>query len=144
MARVPVIDSPCPVAGRPLPAGAADHCGICERSVHNLNRMSDRERRKFMGSCSGKVCVAYTVKIPVRHRGFAAASIAAAALVALPAAAETPAMSPLPGSVDELPHCDELGEVVITGGVSRGDQAEWADDGKDAPPELPTIEDDGR
>jgi hypothetical protein len=144
MARVPVVESPCPIAGKALPAGATEHCKLCERSVHNLDRMSDRERREFMGSCSGKVCVAYTVKIPVRHRGFAAASIAAAALVALPAAAETPAMSPLPGSADELPHCDELGEVVITGGVSRGDQAEWADDGKDAPPELPTIEDDGR
>jgi hypothetical protein len=30
------------------------------------------------------------------------------------------------------------------GGVTHGDQADWIDDGKDAPPELPTIEDDGR
>jgi hypothetical protein len=28
--------------------------------------------------------------------------------------------------------------------VAHGDQAEWADDGKDAPPDLPTMEDDGR
>ena len=48
MARVPVVDSPCPIAGRPLPAGATDHCSQCERTVHNLNRMSERERRDFM------------------------------------------------------------------------------------------------
>lgn len=143
MARVPVVESPCPIAGKALPAGATEHCTLCERSVHNLDRMNDRERREFMRSCSGTVCVAYTVKIPVRHRGLAAASLAAAAVVSLPAAAQTPEMSPMPGLAD-LPHCDELGEVVITGGVSRGDQAEWVDDGKDAPPDLPTIEDDGR
>lgn len=143
MARVPIIDSPCPLKDRPLPAGASDHCGICDRTVHNLNRMNERQRREFMSGCSGKVCVAYTVKKPVRHRGLAAASLAAIAVVALPAAAETPAMSPVPGT-EGLPHCDELGEVLITGGVTRGDQAEWEDDGKDAPPDLPTIEDDGR
>ena len=143
MARVPVVESPCPIVGKALPAGATEHCTLCERSVHNLNRMSDRERRGFMSSCSGKVCVAYTVKIPVRHRGLAAASLAAATMVALPAFAGEPAISPMPGLAD-LPHCDEYFEEIIVGGVSHGDQAEWADDGKDAPPELPTMEDDGR
>ena len=143
MARVPVIESPCPIAGKALPAGATEHCTLCERSVHNLNRMSDRERREFMSSCSGKVCVAYTVTVPVRHRGLAAVSLAAATMVALPAFADEPAMSPMPGVAD-LPHCDEYLEEVLVGGVSHGDQAEWTDDGKDAPPELPTIEDDGR
>ncbi len=143
MARVPLVESPCPIVGKALPAGTTEHCTLCERSVHNLDRMSERERRVFMSSCSGKVCVAYTVKIPVRRRGLAAASLAAAALVALPAAAETPEMSPMPGLAD-LPHCDEVYDVLVTGGVTRGDQAEWVDDGKDAPPELPTIEDDGR
>jgi hypothetical protein len=51
-------------------------------------------------------------------------------------------MSPIPDP-NGLPACDEYLEV-ITGGVSKGDQAEWADDGKDAPPELPTMVDDGR
>ena len=49
----------------------------------------------------------------------------------------------MPG-LEDLPHCDEIYDVLVTGGVTRGDQAEWVDDGKDAPPELPTIEDDGR
>lgn len=154
MARVPVVDSPCPIANRPLPAGASDHCSQCDRTVHNLDRMSDGERREFMNGCSGKVCVAYTmripaVRIPVRHRGLTVAALAAAALASLPAAADSTepsdAMSPMPGSA-QLPNCDSdyLSEVVVTGGVSKGDQAEWVDDTQDAPPDLPTMEDDGR
>jgi len=154
MARAPVIDSPCPIAGKGVPAGAREHCTLCDRTVHNLNGMSDRERREFMSGCSGKVCVAYTTRIPIRHRGLAVATFAAAALVSLPAAAEGPdalgpaepstgAMSPASEADGLLPHCDEY-EVEWLGGVSRGDQANWIDDGKDAPPELPTMEDDGR
>src|SRR5882672_4979424 len=151
MARIPVVDSPCPIAGKPLPKGATEHCSLCERSVHNLNRMSAGERREFMSSCSGKVCVAYTIRIPVRHRGLAAATLAAAAFVSLPALAEGPdSLGPAEESATgdlssadpgNLPHCDEYLEEVVVGGVSHGDQAEWADDGKDAPPDLPVIED---
>jgi hypothetical protein len=154
VARAPRIDSPCPVADRPLPAGASDHCSLCDRQVHNLDRMSGRERREFMSACGGKVCVAYTIKLPARLRGAGSvAALAALALTSLPAAAGGPddaaddatvgAMSPLPGN-DRLPFCDDLSEVVVTGGVTRADQAEWVDDGTDAPPELPTMEDDGR
>ena len=153
MARVPVVESPCPIAGKGIPAGASEHCTLCDRSVHNLNRMSANERREFMNACSGKVCVAYSVRIPVRHRGLAVATLAAAAFAALPAAADTPAesaapptgaMSPLPGGAAVLPNCDDYYEDIIVGGVGHGDQAEWVDDGKDAPPDLPTMEDDGR
>ena len=149
MAGVPVIESPCPIAGKQLPRGATEHCTLCDRSVHNLDRMSWRERTQFMSSCSGKVCVAYTVRVPVstlRKRGLAAAALAAAALVSLPVAAEEPlveGMSPI-ANPNALPNCDDYGEEVWVGGVSHGDQAEWVDDGKDAPPDLPSIEDDGK
>jgi len=151
MARVPIIDSPCPLVNKPLPAGASDHCSHCDRTVHNLNRMNARERRDFMSACSGKVCVAYTVRIPIRYRGLGAAALAAAALAGLPAAADTAsevvepsdAMSPMPGT-PQFPNCDTYYEDDLLGGVSHADQAEWVDDGKDAPPDLPTIEDDGR
>jgi hypothetical protein len=149
MARVPVIDTPCPIAGKQLPAGDTEHCSRCERSVHNLDRMSAGERREFMSSCSGKVCVAYTVRIPtggLRKRALSMAALAAAAITALPAAAadETivEGMSPV-NDPNGLPNCDDFMEVFV-GGVNKGDEAVWADDGKDAPPELPTIEDDGR
>lgn len=150
MARVPVVESPCPIAGKPLPAGATEHCGLCDRSVHNLDLMGDAQRREFMASCSGKVCVAYTVRIPahgLRQRTIATAAFAAAAALAnLPVAAAEASLpsSPIAGDAQQLPNCDDEMEWVIVGGVSHGDQAEWADDGKDAPPELPSIEDDGR
>ena len=153
MAKFPVVESPCP-AGKGIPAGASEHCGQCDRSVHNLNRMSDRERREFMGACSGKVCVAYTIRMPIRSRALGLTALAATALASLPVAADTPggdpagdpptgAMSPVPGYQPPLPSCDDY-EMVIVGGVDKGDQAEWVDDGKDAPPDLPTMEDDGR
>ncbi|MEO8018132.1 MAG: hypothetical protein ABI769_09985 [Pseudomonadota bacterium] len=148
MARVPVVESPCPIAGKALPPGATEHCTLCDRSVHNLDLMNSRQRTEFMSSCSGKVCVAYIVRVPVsslRRRGLVAA-IAAAALVSLPVAAEEPlvqGMSPV-GNPNQLPNCDDYEDMVITGGVHRGDQAEWKDDGRDAPPDLPVIEDDGR
>jgi hypothetical protein len=151
MARVPVVESPCPIAGKQLPQGATEHCSLCERSVHNLDRMSGAERREFMSSCSGKVCVAYTIRIPaggVRTGKLAAAALAAAAigsLSGLPVAAEeqlVEGMSRIPNP-NNLPTCEDM-EWVTVGGVSQGDQAEWVDDGKDAPPDLPTIEDDGK
>jgi hypothetical protein len=149
MARVPVIESPCPIKGKQLPRGATEHCTLCDRSVHNLDRMSARERVEFMSSCSGKVCVAYTVRVPVstqRKRGLAAAALTAAALVSLPVAAEEPlveGMSPI-ANPNALPNCDDYEDWIIMGGVQKGDQAEWVDDGKDAPPDLPSIEDDGK
>ncbi|HEX6636333.1 MAG TPA: hypothetical protein VF033_01650 [Steroidobacteraceae bacterium] len=155
MARVPVVESPCPIAGKPLPAGATEHCSLCERTVYNLDRMSERERREFMRGCSGKVCVAYTVRIPasgLRKRARSGAALAASALVtsglaSLPVAAqESPVVGMSPANeVNGLPNCNDfLDDVVLTGGVDKGDQAKWVDDGKDAPPELPTMIDDGR
>ena len=153
MARAPLIDTPCPIAGKQLPAGATEHCTLCDRSVHNLDLMSAGERREFMSACSGKVCVAYTVRVPVgglNKRALSTAALAAAAvassLAALPAAAqESPVvgMSPV-NDPNGLGICDEEMEWVVVGGVSQADQAEWADDGKDAPPDLPTMVDDGK
>jgi hypothetical protein len=148
MARVPVVESPCPIAGKALPNGATEHCSLCDRSVHNLDLMTHAQRRDFMASCPGKVCVAYTIRVPasgLRKRGLASAALAAAALVGLPAAAQEPGvegMSPVPDA-NGLPACDDYYEIMV-GGVNQGDQAEWQDDGKDAPPDLPTIVDDGR
>jgi hypothetical protein len=119
--------------------------------VHNLDRMTDLERRDFMSACSGKVCVAYTVRVPangLRRRALPVATVAAlavSAMAALPVTAqESPVvgMSPV-GDANGLPNCDDFTEIWV-GGVSKGDEAKWVDDGKDAPPELPTIEDDGR
>ena len=148
MARVPVVESPCPIAGKQLPAGDTEHCSLCERPVHNLDRMSAGERTAFMASCSGKVCVAYTVRIPaggLRKRALTAAAVAAAAMASLPVAAQDSLVvgsSPVTDP-NGLPNCAEY-DFIIVGGVNKGDEAKWVDDGKEAPPDLPTIEDDGR
>ena len=131
-----------------MPSGASEHCGHCDRSVHNLDLMSAGERRQFMSACSGKVCVAYTVRIPaggLRKRGVTAAALAAATLVSLPIAAqESPVLGQSPvNDPNGLPSCDDYIEIIM-GGVSKGDQAEWTDDNRDAPPELPTMPDDGK
>jgi hypothetical protein len=147
MARVPVIESPCPIAGKQLPSGASEHCSRCDRSVHNLDLMSERQRVEFMSGCSGKVCVAYTVRIPrggLRKRAARAAVLAAAAFASLPVAAQDSGIEGQSGMPDPngLPACDE--PEIWVGGITQGDQAEWVDDEKDAPPELPTIADDGK
>ena len=150
MARIPVIETPCPVANRALPKGARDHCSQCDRAVHNLDLLNESQRLAFMSGCAGKVCVAYTLRVPargLRRRASGAAAIAAAAMASLPVAAQDSpvvGMSPI-GDANGLPACDdEWLDMVVTGGVNKGDQAEWTDDGKDAPPELPSIEDDGK
>lgn len=148
MARVPVVESPCPIAGKALPQGATEHCTLCDRSVHNLDLMTERQRVDFLRSCSGKVCVAYTVRIPangLRKRVGAAAAMAAAALASLPVAAQDPLVEGRSGLSDpnDLPACEDYSEIIV-GGISKGDQAEWVDDQKDAPPELPTMVDDGK
>ena len=51
MARVPVVESPCPIAGKQLPRGATEHCTLCDRSVHNLDRMSVQCSVAPRGSC---------------------------------------------------------------------------------------------
>jgi hypothetical protein len=152
MARVPVIESLCPIVGKRMPVGASEHCSQCDRAVFNLNQMGESERRAFMRGCNGGVCVAYTVKIPAR-RGLLAATLAAAALVSLPAAADVPsepaaAEAPVekatPADGAALPTSDEYYEGEIIGAVLDPQDAEWIDDGKDAPPALPVVEDDGK
>ena len=65
------------------------------------------------------------------------AALAAVSCVAPPAMAQEPVQDP----EDELIEC-YCGGDLMTGAVLTG-ESEIAD-GKDAPPDLPTIEDDGR
>jgi hypothetical protein len=81
----------------------------------------------------------------LRKRALATAAIAAAALTSLPVAAQETGIEGQSGMPDPngLPNCNDYVEIWV-GGISKGDQAEWADDNKDAPPELPTMVDDGK
>jgi hypothetical protein len=114
--------------------------------VHNLDRMSTSERAEFMNSCSGK-------GLRRVHRARAASSLRKGGLGAAALAASAhrqPAtrrggriaggryVADRTGCPTRLPGCDEIEDVIVTGGVLHGDQAEWADDGKDAPRNLPS------
>ena len=154
MASFPKIDSPCPLRWKEMPSAGRDFCTMCKRQVHNLDAMNLDERRAFLASCSGEVCVAYTVaRKPLRA---AAAGLGlAAALCLTPALAEPPAaMSPVEQQ-SLLPSepkvdCDtaqdegDLETIIITGGGVRNPAAalQEMDATDDDLPELPVIDDD--
>lgn len=104
MALFPKIDSPCPLRWKEMPSAERNFCTLCQRKVHNLDRMTAAQRRDFLASCSGEVCVAYTV--PRRRSALPSAAglgLAAALSLSPALAAESPAaMSPVQGSTQAL------------------------------------------
>jgi len=60
------IQSPCPTTLDPARAAGGVrswYCGHCEKSVHVLSNMTEREARDFLAANEGKdVCVTYAVK----------------------------------------------------------------------------------
>lgn len=147
MARVPVITSPCPLRWAGSPQPGMDFCGQCERRVHNLDLMSESEREAFLGGCTEKVCVSYTVRrtarIPVAlGLGLAVvAGVTNAADVATSATADGP--PPVVRSPDS-PYCDMsgLGDIIV-GGTQAGKELQWVDESEAKLPDkadLPDID----
>lgn len=135
MARVPVITAPCPLRFASMPTTGLDFCGQCHRRVHNLDALSEAARTQFFASCSGEVCVAYTVRRPralplAMSLGMAAAGmLAAGAVVAQDAVEET-----VSG-----PYCDPYETITVLGGTVRGAELQWVDDSELAVPEKPEL-----
>lgn len=75
----PKIQRPCPYKKDLASIMDGDICRVCTRQVHDLNVMSDTERTTFLSSCSGEICVSYTLRPAI---------VAAAMAIALPAAAQ--------------------------------------------------------
>jgi hypothetical protein len=135
MSRVPVITSPCPLRWASMPQAGKDHCGRCDRQVHNLDGMSAARREAFLAGCSGKVCVAYTVNAKRRTRNVAlGAGLLAALVVPATALANDEAIGyvPLPagemGAVDTGTAQDEEVWEIMVGGVDDPRNARWADE----------------
>jgi len=128
VAEFPKIDTPCPLKWSALPESGNNFCKHCERTVHNLSAMSNAQRRDFMASCTGKVCVAYAVK-PRREQKIVWAIAMAATVAAAPGLA--------------VAGCDPADEsetvVIMAGGVKDPGNARWQNDEK--PRELPVIVD---
>lgn len=154
MASFPKIESPCPLRVTALPSAGKDFCSMCERKVHNLSAMSQFERSVFMRSCTGKVCVAYSIPV-ANTRTLAMAGVGLGMAVLLGAgsalAGDTDAAAQFdpaqkPDSLLETgapeKHCDDeeaevMTELIMVGGISSPQDAEWVD--ADAPAEIPTI-----
>jgi hypothetical protein len=150
--RIPVITSPCPLRWASLPQTGRDHCGHCDRQVHNLDGMSGEQRAAFLGGCSGKVCVAYTASVKRQRRNVALGAGLLAAMAGSTAMASdvdaalglaTEAMTPV--ETTTLVTGEEPGEeldIIVVGGIQAGDTVRWADEGEPAAAdatELPTI-----
>lgn len=154
--KAPKIDSPCPLRWTALPTADRNFCTRCERKVHDLSGMTQLQRREFFASCSGKVCIAYTLP-PARKSTLRVGLGVAAAIAAAPALAQDgapQAMSPFQG-VQVFPYaepavkCDDengavpspLESIVIVGGVIDPQNVRWveADAGH---PQLPVVPED--
>lgn len=157
MARVPVITSPCPLRWKSMPGAGMDFCGQCRRRVHNLDGMSDAARAAFFASCSGEVCVAYTVSRPAALIGALGLGVAsmmhnAAAqdtvpLTALGDDAVTAAQQGVPTIVTG-PTCDPNAngqklDFIVVGGTSKAQDVAWLDEREVSladPPQIAEID----
>ena len=138
----PRIDSPCPYKANLAAVMDGDFCTMCSRSVIDLNAMSTADRRAFLSSCEGDVCVSYSFRPAI-----AAAALAAAAM-AMPTAAaaqavEPPAVAePAPAeaaAIDEAVYDD----AIIVGGIRDPKHAKLVDNPlDDTLPALPIVYED--
>lgn len=138
MALFPKIQSPCPYQADLAAIMDGDMCRMCKRQVTDLTAMDDAGRVAFFEDCETEVCVSY--RVPVRS-ALGAAVLAAAAVAALPAAAqEVPDVTVAAESVEEPP-ADEGDELfIVVGGIGRPADVEFVEAPEDATlPEMPVV-----
>ncbi len=163
MARFPKIQSPCPVRDSLADYMEGDMCSRCDRQVHDLRSMSEAQKESFLATCSGEVCVSYSVPISK----LAAATALSAAVMALPVAAQDKlvdleaAQPAAPTAVCEddvitgglrvstteqnayLAIEDYEDIIVVVGGIKDLANVEYVDDDEDLKiPELPVTYED--
>lgn len=127
MALFPKIQSPCPYKGDLSAVMDGDFCRACKRDVVDLTAWSDAQRMSFLASCETELCVSY--RLPAR--GALVAAALAAAVAALPAAAQD---VPVPDGAYE----EEA--VIIVGGITDPKNTEFVEETSDAAiPEMPVI-----
>jgi hypothetical protein len=131
MARVPVITSPCPLRWKTMPSAGRDHCGQCDRQVHNLDGMNDTERASFFAACSGEVCVAYTIRRPHAFASLLTHGVAESALAGSVSAEAQPTGEQVTHNTVPVeikgPTCDPM-QLITVGGVKAAHDVEWIDE----------------
>lgn len=125
MAVYPLIESPCPYKGKLSEILDGDICRLCHREVHDLTGMSGADRRAFLKSCRGEVCVSYSV---------AAVTAASLGLLAASAIAAPSASAQTTDPTEQI-------HFVIVGGLKNGSEAALVVHGEDDDdvPELPVV-----
>lgn len=116
----PRIQRPCPFKDNLSEVMNGDVCRVCTRKVYDLNAMSAAERATFLASCSGEVCVSYSLRPAI----LAAASVVA---LAMPAAAQDPNLSE---------------EVIMVGGIDAARIEYVADPNAVSAPDMPIVYED--
>lgn len=149
MASFPKIESPCPLRLTALPDAGKNYCSMCERKVHNLSAMTQFERSIFMRSCTGKVCVAYSIPV-VSAKTVAMAGVGLSVAMWLGAGSALAGDTKAALSFDPASQPDSLLQIqaqvthpdgkaaeaeliepemlVLAGGISLPQDAEWVDE----------------
>lgn len=150
MACFPKIDRPCPLS-RAEQAGVGRHCAHCDHAVHHLDGLGGEARRALLHQATGPLCVAYRVPMAAALVLSLALPAAAQESPGLPrssgeapivsaAAAEGP-VSPVAPLQAEPPECEETLDdlVLLMGGISAPDAAQWLDEAESELPEIPVV-----
>lgn len=122
MARVPRLDSPCPLppGARPVNGG---HCSHCNATVHCLDGHDTAAREALLASATGPLCVSYRVRT----------RIAIAATLVSASAAAFAGDPLLPERVESPVNSDMLERIeVVGGGITRPADAVWTPDASEA------------
>lgn len=142
MPLFPKVQSPCPYKYELSSIVEGAYCGMCKRDVFDLNHMNDGERVAFLKSCSGEVCVSYS--LPVKRAAKAAAFAAAAVMAPTALAAQDAEAVPQEASaVEEEAYDAETDYMIIVGGIRSEDdlvEMDTADDAQLAA--LPVVYED--
>lgn len=140
MGMFPRIQSPCPYQANRAAIMDGDFCRMCKRDVVDLTAMSDAGRVAFFEDCATEVCVSY--RVPIRS-ALGVAALAAAAVAALPAAAQdvpAPVEAVATVSADEPPAGDSEEIMIVMGGITAPRDVEFVEAPEDATlPEIPVV-----
>ncbi len=120
MGLFPKVESPCPYVDKLDEILTDDFCSMCERNVFDLTHMSSEDRQIFLSSCSGEVCVRYT--LPVRKLA-ASAALTLATLPVFAAAQDAPETTV--DNEDLYCYGDEI--IITAGGIREAGEALWID-----------------
>lgn len=156
MACFPKIDRPCPLS-RAEQAGVGGHCAHCDHAVHHLDGLDSEARRALVRNAGGPLCVAYRVPMAAAALALSLAlPVAAQENAGLPpasdeapiiatAGAEGP-VSPVTSPEAEPPECEEALEemLMVMGGISATDAAQWLDEADSELPEIPIVSEPDR